>query len=348
MNQTNKLARRAFVVGCCSAAGLVAAQTATFGGGTGVQDNLVGPPERTVSEWLSRLQQATRVPSYSGAFVVTSASGAMSSARIWHVCEDGIQWERVDALSGVQHTTFRRNDSIATYFPQSRVMRTEQSVALNQLPNLFAVDVRGSTGDFYSVRQAGVGRVAGFEADIVYFHPRDEFRFGYRIWSEKRTGLVIKAQTLDQSMRVQEQSAFSELQFDVPVKASALRQMMANTEGYRVEKPDRVRTKASVEGWQLKAPVAGFSEQGCYRRVSATSGAVIQWIFSDGLATVSLFIEPFDAERPDRDGAAALGATHTLARRLSLGGAEWWVTAVGEVPTVTLAAFVDKLERRRD
>ncbi|MFV0679663.1 MucB/RseB C-terminal domain-containing protein [Ottowia sp.] len=321
----------------------MAQQMGSFGGGGGA---LVGPPERTISEWLLRLQQASSVPSYSGTFVVTSATGAMSSARIVHVCEAGVQWERVDALSGQQRSTFRRNNAVVTFFPKSRTMQAERSVAPSQLPNLFAIDAHGSTADFYTARQTGSGRVAGFDADIVYFFPRDALRFGYRVWSEKRTGLVIKAQTLDHALKVLEQSAFSELQFDVPIKASALQRMMSRTEGYRAKQVGRVRTQAEEEGWQLKAPVPGFKEQDCYRQTSATSGAVIQWIFSDGLATVSLFIEPFDAQRHAQSATAAMGATHALGRKLSFAGSQWWVTAVGEVPAVTLTTFVDQLAWR--
>lgn len=94
----------------------------------------MGPPERSVAEWLLRLQQASRVPSFIGTFVVTSANGAMSSARIWHVCEGDVQVERVEALSGVPRTIFRRNQSVVTFFPQARVAVTDQRDAGGPFP----------------------------------------------------------------------------------------------------------------------------------------------------------------------------------------------------------------------
>jgi sigma-E factor negative regulatory protein RseB len=72
----------------------------------------------------------------------------------------------------------------------------------------------------------------------------------------------------------------------------------------------------------------------------------LQWVFSDGLASVSLFIESFDAARHSKmvsHEAVAMGATHMLTRRLD----DWWITAVGEVPGQTLAFFVQGLERAR-
>jgi sigma-E factor negative regulatory protein RseB len=119
-----------------------------------------------------------------------------------------------------------------------------------------------------------------------------------------------------------------------------LSQMMAVPEGWRVEKPDAVKTTAAAEGWGLKTPVAGFKPMSCYKRPA--EGA-LQWIFSDGLASVSLFVESYDRQRHVQEGVFASGATNTLTRRVQ----DWWVTAVGEVPAQTLRAFALGLERRK-
>jgi sigma-E factor negative regulatory protein RseB len=148
---------------------------------------------------------------------------------------------------------------------------------------------------------------------------------------------------------VLEQAAFSELRFAVPVNASQIKRMMSSTAGYKVEKSERAYTTAEAEGWNIKSAVPGFKPQGCYRgEVSAAASApVFQCVFSDGLATVSLFIEPYDAKRHVREGASVMGATHTLTQRLTSADATWWVTAVGEVPAQTLRMFAGSLERYR-
>ncbi|MDO5692191.1 MAG: MucB/RseB C-terminal domain-containing protein [Pseudomonadota bacterium] len=314
--------------------------------GDGASDRPVGPPQRSVAEWLVRLQQGAQVPSYMGTFVVSSASGAMSSSRIWHVCEGDVQMERVEALTGVPRSTFRRNESVVTFLPEARVAKLDQREAGGAFPNLLSVGRDFPTADFYAAREVGHGRVAGFDADIVVLTPRDAWRFGYRIWSEMRTGMVVKMQTLDSRGRVLEQVAFSELQLNAPVQANRLRQMMSSTEGYRVVKSERVRTTAEAEGWRLKAPVPGFQSQNCYRRPLSKAESAVQWIFTDGLATVSLFMEPFDRQRHEGEGASTIGATHALALRWPDHSGEWWVTAVGEVPAATLRAFIEGLERR--
>ncbi len=295
--------------------------------------------ERTVSEWLMRMHEASRRRSYVGTFVVSSSSGAMSSARIWHACDGPRQMERVEALTGAPRQTFRRDDEVLTFEPESKTVRSERRESLGIFPDLLNP---GETAipEFYAARRLGSERVAGYEADIVQVAPKDNLRFGYRIWSEKKSGLVVKLQTLDGDGKVLEQSAFSELQLDAPVRMDRLAQMMTVPPGWRVEKTEAVKTTAAAEGWGLRAPVAGFKPMSCYKR--PTEGA-LQWIFSDGLASVSLFVEEYDSQRHQQEGVLASGATHTLTRRVQ----DWWLTAVGEVPPQTLKAFAASLERRK-
>lgn len=306
----------------------------------------VGPPQRSVAEWLIRLQQAARVPSYVGTFVVSLSSGAMASARIWHVCEGDVQLERVESLTGPQRSTFRRNEAVVTFLPDARLVKLDQRESGGTFPSLLSGSQGTATAEYYTAHEQGQGRVAGFDADIVWLRPRDQWRFGYRIWSEKRTGLVLKTQILDASTRVLEQSAFSELQLDAPVQAERLRQMMASTEGYRVVKAERARTSADAEGWRVRLDAPGFQPQSCYRRPLTPGTSMLQCVYSDGIATVSVFMQPFDAERHPHEGVSVLGATYTLMRRLAHPGGDWWITAVGEVPPSTLKAFAQAFERR--
>lgn len=303
-----------------------------------------------IAEWLTRMHGASRQRTYIGTFVV-SAGANMSSARIWHVCSGDLQMERVESLSGQPRSTFRRNDQVITFLPDSRTAVAERRESLGLFPDVLrATD--SAIGQYYSARQRGVERVAGLEADVVHLQPKDKLRFGYRIWSEKSTGLVMKLQTLDVDGRVLEQAAFSELQMDAPVSVAKLTQMMENTEGYRVDKPEAVKTTPEAEGWAIRNPVAGFKPMSCHKRAvqAAERGradGAMQWVFSDGLASVSVFVEAFDRGRHAVEGSMALGATQTLTRRLREKSGEWWLTVIGEVPRGTLAAFAQGLERTR-
>jgi sigma-E factor negative regulatory protein RseB len=301
---------------------------------------------RHINDWLMRIHEASRKLSYIGTFVVQSG-GTMSSAKIWRVCEGSQQLERVETLTGAPRSIFRHNDQVVTFLPDHKVVRSEKRESLGIFPELLQ-SANGRIADFYRVRQEGTERVAGVEADIIVLVPKDNLRFGYRVWTEQKKGLVVKLQTLDTDGKVLEQAAFSELQLDAPVKMDKLVQMMAKVDGYRIEKPVLVKTTASAEGWVMKASVAGFKSMSCYKRPARAVNSGIgeeplQWIFSDGLASVSIFVEPFDRLRHDKESSLSLGATQTLTKQVE----SYWVTVMGEAPMTTLRLFADGLERKK-
>jgi sigma-E factor negative regulatory protein RseB len=300
---------------------------------------------RTVNEWLSRMHEASRQRAYTGTLVV-SAGASMSASKIWHVCDGSQQMERVDTLTGPPRTTIRRNNDVITFEPETKTAFVERRESLGMFPELLRAP-NNLIPQFYAARETGVQRVAGHLADMVEILPKDELRFGYRIWSERQTGLVVKLQTLGEQGAVLEQMSFSELQLDAPVSMDKLQKLMKDTRGYEVHKPLLKKTTAEAEGWRLKEPVPGFTAMSCHTRdagvAQAPGTAPMQWVFSDGLASVSLFVEPFDAQRHGQEKSVAVGATHSVSKRVG----DHWLTVLGEVPTPTLRRFALALERTR-
>lgn len=308
--------------------------------------------ERDLAGWLQRLHQASRNRAYTGTFVV-SAGTAMSSARIWHVCDGSQQLERVDALSGPPRTTLRRNDEVMTFVPDERKTLVERRESLGLFPAVLQAPTH-TLAEFYALRLVSpLDRVAGYDTEVLELQPRDDLRFGYRIWSEKKTGLVLKLQTLDAQQRVLEQVAFSELNLDAPVKVAQLAKLMKHRPGYTVQQLGTQRTTAQAQGWHLKKPVPGYVGTAVHvlppvagegvQPGATRHGASMQWVFSDGLASVSLFVEPFDPQQHGEPAQASAGATNSMAHRLD----NHWLTAVGEVPFAALQQFSAMLERMR-
>jgi sigma-E factor negative regulatory protein RseB len=306
--------------------------------------------KRSLDEWLLRMNEASRNRAYTGTFVV-SAGPLMSSARIWHVCDGRQQLERVDTLSGAPRTTVRRNDEVITFVPEERLAVVEHRDALGLFPALLQTSAH-ALSDFYVLRDGAVlERVAGFDADVVELQPMDDLRFGYRIWSERKTGLVVKLQTLDAQQRVLEQVAFSALNLDAPLRVEQVLKWMKNRPGYTVQQLQPSRSTPQAQGWRLKHPVPGFETTAVHLRppqasdsgAGQSSAVPVQWVFSDGLAAVSLFIEPFDPARHVAEVQLATGATHSVSQRLG----SYWVTAVGEVPYAALTRFAQSIERSR-
>lgn len=295
-----------------------------------------------MAQWIERLHSAPCNRPYSGVFVVLPGAGAaLQSARIWHACSAGQRLERVQPLTGTPRTIFRRNDELRTFFPQERIVRTDRRDAAALFSRPPPVSAR-AVAQFYAPTLLGQEPVAGLASDVVWFRPLDRLRYGYRLWSERDTGLVLKLQTLAHDGRVLEQAAFSELEIDAPVCADQLARLMDATRGYTLVPAQLLPTSARAEGWGLRAPVAGFVPVSCHKRPGT---GVLQCLYSDGLASVSLFLEPFDAQRhPQQTRTASMGATQLLAQRLL---PDVWLTAVGEVPLPTLELFAAQLERLR-
>ena len=295
----------------------------------------------TVGDWLERLHAASRQRAYMGTFVVSSGSD-MAASKIWHVCDGVQQMERIETLTGTPRTTLRRNDEVRTFVPDQRLVLQERREALRFFPDLLNASNQ-RIESFYSARLVGSERVAGFDATVVDFVPNDTLRHAYRIWSEKQTGLMLKMQTRSIEGRVLEQVAFTKLQLNAPVRMDVLSRQMDNTAGYTIVEPALLRTEPESLGWRLRASVPGFQSMSSYSRTDRSGNPSFQWIFSDGLASVSLFLETFDPERHTNEKTAAEGAMHSVSRKMG----DYWVTALGEVPLETLSLFIQSLDRSR-
>lgn len=302
-------------------------------------------PAWSVQQWVTRWHQASSQKAYTGTFVVTDGVD-MSASRIWHVCDGVDQFERIESLSGRPRIVLRHNDEVLTLRPDVRRARREKRQTLGAFPAMrHWMAVEGT--QWYQAQPRPAERVAGVEAWVVSLKPLDGWRYGHRIWSEKNTGLVVKMQTLDAQDKVLEQVAFTDLQLNAKVSMQALAQAMdpENLQNYHVVQPHARATTAQDEGWRIQEPVPGFQSMGCHSRAEgpARHAQPLHCVFSDGLASVSLFLETFDPQKHTNAGQGASGATHTLTQRIG----SHWVTAVGEVPPQTLSRMLASLERVR-
>ncbi len=310
-------------------------------------------PEATVRAWLMRIHQAASRNNFLGTFIV-SGGGAVASARIAHFCDGRNQFERIESLDGPVRQVFRHNDIVHTLWPASRTARIEQRDLLTSFPALLtAGDDR--IQDVYDIQAQGAERIAGREADVLWVRPRDSHRFGYRLWADKASGLLLRSDVLGEKLEVLETAAFSDVAIGIRPRVDSVLQPMHSLEGYRVARPLMTPTTLGSEGWAMQRTPPGFRLVSCVRRpmqdpdsaeLSKRASAdpqVLQSIFSDGLTHVSLFIEPYDPARHVRPLATSVGATQTLMLRQGT----WWITLVGDVPAATLQVFASGLERSR-
>lgn len=304
-------------------------------------------PPTDARAWMSRVQQAAMTLNYQGTLVF-NAAGVVSSSRVAHYCEGKHRYERIDVLDGEARHVLRHNEVTQTLWPRTRVAVVEQRAAMPEFPALPATDARAL--EAYDLRMLGTERVAGHEAQVLMLKPRDAHRFAQRLWAERSSGLLLRADVLGTRGEVLESASFSDVSIGGKGSPDAVLQAMRKIDGYRIVRPAAVRTKLDAEGWMLAKPVPGFQLVGCVRKelsalgepLPAGSPQVLMAVFSDGLTHVSLFVEPYDQER-HKPVATSLGATHTVMTR----SGDWWITAMGDVPMATVQLFSVALERRR-
>lgn len=301
---------------------------------------------RQAAEWLDRIQQAAQQQNYEGTFVYQRGAYVQSS-RIVHVATKGDgEYERVESLDGKPRKLLRHNDDLYTFVPERRLCVVERRQNKDSFPALL-----GASGEqvlsVYEPRSLGRDRVAGLDAQVVELVPKDAYRFAYKLWTDAKTGLLLRSQTLDTDDRVLEQIAFSQLQLGAaaPSQKTAIAAGMRNLGGWTVVRPPVAPVDIEAQGWQIAPTVAGFRKIREVRRPMAARDAndppiaVDQAVFTDGLATISVFIEP--AEKNSRkEGAGGTGATHVLVKRRG----DFWITVLGEAPPSTLQQFASAIE----
>ena len=306
-------------------------------------------PANEVRGWLLRIHDAASHRNFQGTFVV-SGGGSVASARISHFYEGPNQYERIESLDGRQRKVFRVNAVVHTVWPASHVAMVEQRGLLNSFPALLQAGDDG-LGQWYEVEPEGLDRVAGHEANVLAVRARDGYRYGYRLWADHDSGLLLRVDVIGEHGDVLETSAFSDVAIGVRPQPESIIQAMRRLDGYRIVTPVLTPTALGSEGWAMRRVVPGFKEVSCVsrqidnpREVSADPAPppVIQTIYSDGLTYVSVFIEPYRADRHGRPILASLGATQTLTQRQG----DWWVTIVGDAPQATLKVFAGALERK--
>jgi sigma-E factor negative regulatory protein RseB len=315
------------------------------------------PVDGSVQGWIDRVRAAGTSTSFQGTFVVT-AEGSASSSRIVHFSVGRDSYERVEALDGPPRRQYRHNEVVQTVWPQARLVVVEPRAATASFPSLPDPGAGTPSGSkaidaWYEVSRHADGRVAGREASVLTLAPRDRIRFAHRLWVDRQTQLLLRADVLGHRGDVLESTAFSDLTVGIrPQPALVLEGMAPPAAPWRVVKASLQGSSLEQEGWRWDATapgVAGFRLVSCVRRPmqmppveSPAAAHAVQSTFSDGLAIVSVFAEEHGSSRHTRELTQQIGATHTLTRRVH----NAWITVVGDIPAMTAQRFADAFTRR--
>jgi sigma-E factor negative regulatory protein RseB len=297
--------------------------------------------------WLNRISGAARKLNYTGTFVYQSGSHSETS-RISHLVDGNNELERLEVLDGSPREVVRNNDEVKCYLPDSHLLIVEQFSQQKRFPALLPAGLAELT-DYYVVRKGKSGRVAGLDSQSVSLLPRDQYRYGHLFWVHNESGLLLKASMLNERSEVLESFAFTQLQVGGPVDRASLASRFDGAvhpgSEWRVDyiKPQDSRVEES--SWQFRNAVPGFRRIAGMKRPARPGAAEsVHVVFSDGLAAVSVFIEPLAGRRDPPDIAPlTMGSINVYKRVVG----DHLLVVMGEVPMVSLRLLGDGLEAKK-
>ncbi len=303
-----------------------------------------GQPGRMpgLEQWLQSVSAAARSMNYSGVFITQRGDEISTSNLVHYVLPQG-HFERIETLDGQRRVMVSLGDQVRTIWPDYRLMLIDHQDGQTSFPRLLKT-TDGEVDRNYRLERNGQERCVGFECRVSTILPRDDLRWGYRLWSLRDSHLLVKAQTIDSAGHVIDQVAFTELKTDVAPRADLVRDSLRQPPGYVVEQMKVVPVTLQSQGWALSANLPGYKTVGVFRRsmtVGGKSSDVLQWLLSDGLASVSIFIQPVSALSEPVPTEQRVGGTLALSRRIG----ESWLTVMGAVPERALRRISDAVVR---
>jgi sigma-E factor negative regulatory protein RseB len=295
-------------------------------------------------EWLEKMNKALATRNYDGTFFHLSG-GRVETMRIVHRVRAGRVTERLQSLDGSGREFVRANGELTCYLPDQHTVLVEQrqdrGPFLGSLPQFDA-----SVSDFYRIEALPATHILGRPARVIAVNPKDQFRFGYRLWLDEKTAMPLKTQLCDSRGQVIEQIFFARLDMPENIPDGDLAPTV-RTEGMRWVRqgPSPDNASAALAAYRASQLPPGFrlTIQGA-QTLGGASAPASHLVYSDGVATVSVFVEeqpataPGVAAAPDAQpepplqGLARVGSGYAFSTIVQ--GHQ--VTAVGEVPAQTV------------
>ena len=289
---------------------------------------------------LRRIYLATEKLSYSGTFVYQQGERSETS-HIDRIAGPGGDIERLEVLDGMPREIVRTRDTVRCYLPESQTVKVERRVDKRAFPGMLPEQISELARN-YSISRGERVRIAGYDCEAVVLTPKDDLRYGYKLWADVQSGMLLKARTFNRKGEIVEQFTFAQLAIgSVPRERVRAKN---STQNWRVEDAAVAPANLSRAGWTLAAELPGFRKVTEVTRNLGEARPVGQMVYSDGMVAVSVFIEPLagrsDAVRP---GLSSLGAFHIYTREV----ANHVVTVVGEAPATSVQRLANQVEYRR-
>ncbi len=298
----------------------------------------IADPERTPAQWLEMMNRGFMESSYDGIFSYFGGDD-LSTMRVIHTVTNGVQRERLVHLNGTPREIIRTGDEVECILqPGDEILELESSIPAGPFARAFSRAFE-DVSSHYTLSLHGTDRVANRPAIRLAVMQRDANRYGFRLWLDQATGLLLRSELVDAKGNKLEIFQFATLKVGGPISEDDLAPETGagSLKSHLELEPSAPAAEERKVNWQAEWVPDGFTMASWnLRRTPDAAKSVDTLMYSDGLAAFSVFIESMP-----ESGANALvsrsGATVAVSEVINGGadGGRHLVTVVGEIPTAT-------------
>jgi sigma-E factor negative regulatory protein RseB len=290
--------------------------------------------DEDATKWLERMSRAAHTLNYIGTFVYMQ-DGQLETMQLVHAVDEAGEHDRLVSLSGPNREVIREHGQVTCYLPEKDDLVAEHPATPPGFPLNLPTQWE-QLRHLYDFRVLELSRVAGLSAQHVAIVPRDKLRYGQNYWIAIDSGLLLRADVVNEQGEVLEQLEFTSVSLLDQIPVQQLQPEAGSRAIDLSPKPPLPEVQITQPlHWHVARLPAGFELELQRQHAMAEDGVTVEHlIYSDGLASVSIFIEP----RRDHDQIVEGGST---SRRGSVNAythmlPQQRVIVLGEVPLATV------------
>jgi sigma-E factor negative regulatory protein RseB len=298
-------------------------------------------PKEDIEKWLAKMHHAAHMINYEGNFVY-GQNNDLTSMQIIHSVDKTGEYERLISLDGSGREVIRSGDTVTCVLPDKKSVVVDKSRPDAEFPPMFPLKIEQLLKT-YSFHFGEDSVVAGQKAKKLVIKPKDKYRYGHSLWVDANTGLLLKDHLLDENENIVELFMFMQVKYPRKIEKSRLTSK-SQTKKFTWYEAKDFKDKNNVNksmNWRITNVPPGFVP-GVQRHHNMTVSAmpVEHFMYSDGLSSVSVFVEKKMKSSKNLLGGSTMGAVNAYGREIG----DYHVTVVGEVPHATVKMIADSVE----
>jgi len=298
-----------------------------------------GSANEEVFQWLDRMGAAMDQMNYQGTFVYVHGDD-VESMRITHVVDEAGIHERLVSVSGTPREVVRDSNGVRWFSGEDHKILANSAANRTFFPELPLGDPKQATQS-YEFRLANNQRIAGHSAQRVDIVPKDQYRYGYSLWLERNSSLLLQWELTGNKGETLAKLMFTELKMGSEVDPSELHSQSAAKSSEEQETPPATvgHTVSLPSKWRPVSLPTGFHLTSHQQQKPEDGPPFEHLVYGDGIATISVYLET--AQQPElKLGLGQLGTTHVFTRKMD----GELITVLGDVPAVTVKLIAESFE----